>query len=115
MSNFRPAAGEGLFVELTADIVAAYVGKHVVPIAALRDLIADVHSALSATSTFLAAEVVVEKQKPAVSIRRSVQEDQLTCLECGNSFKSLKRHLMTHHSVTPEEYREKWDLQSDYP
>jgi predicted transcriptional regulator len=115
MSNLPNAAGDGLLVELTSDIVAAYVGNHVVPIAELRGLIADVHSALSATCTFVATEVVVEKQKPAVSIRKSIQDDQLTCLECGNPFKSLKRHLMTHHSVTPEEYREKWDLASDYP
>lgn len=58
---------------------------------------------------------VVEKQKPAISVRKSVQDDQITCLECGGSFKSLKRHLMTHHSLSPEEYREKWDLAVDYP
>ena len=115
MSNLPNATGESLFAELTSEIVAAYVGNHVVPMAELKGLIADVHSALSATSSFVAAEVVVEKQKPAVSIRKSIQEDQLTCLECGNSFKSLKRHLMTHHSVTPEEYRQKWDLADDYP
>jgi predicted transcriptional regulator len=58
---------------------------------------------------------VIEKQKPAVSVRKSVQDDQITCLECGGSFKSLKRHLTTHHSLSPEEYREKWDLPADYP
>jgi predicted transcriptional regulator len=115
MTTIPNAAGNSLLSELTSEIVAAYVGNHVVPIAELKGLIADVYSSLNATSTFVAEEVIVERQKPAVSIRKSIQEHQLTCLECGNSFKSLKRHLMTHHSVTPEEYREKWDLQSDYP
>jgi predicted transcriptional regulator len=106
---------ENLLVELTSDIVSAYVGNHVVPVSELRSLIADVHTALTSTSIPAAAEVIVEKQKPAVSVRKSLQEDQLTCLECGNGFKSLKRHLMTHHSLSPDQYREKWDLSSDYP
>jgi len=104
-----------LFVELTSNIVAAYVGNHVVPVSELHTLIADVHAAVSSTSVPAAVEVIAEKQKPAVSVRKSLQDDQLTCLECGNGFKSLKRHLMTHHSLTPDEYREKWDLSVDYP
>ena len=104
-----------LLVELTAEIVAAYVGNHVVPVGDLPSLIADVHSALFNTSAPQPVVALVEKQKPAVSVRKSVQDDQITCLECGGSFKSLKRHLMTHHSLTPEEYREKWDLAADYP
>ncbi len=104
-----------LLVELTAEIVAAYVGNHVVPVGDLPSLIADVHSALFNTSAPQPVVAQVEKQKPAVSVRKSVQDDQITCLECGGSFKSLKRHLMTHHSLTPEEYREKWDLAADYP
>ena len=106
---------QDLLVELTADIVAAYVSHHVVPVTELPGLIADVHTDLSGTSTPAAAVVTGEKQKPAVSVRKSVQDDQIICLECGGSFKSLKRHLTTHHSITPEEYREKWDLPVDYP
>lgn len=104
-----------LLAELTADIVAAYVSNHVVPVGELSNLISDVHSALSNTTTPMAPVPVVEKPKPAVSVRKSVQDDQITCLECGGSFKSLKRHLMTHHNLSPEEYREKWDLAADYP
>ena len=115
LKSVESATGDSLLTELTSEIVAAYVGNHVVPIAGLKGLITDVYSALNARSAFVATEVFLEKQKPAVSIRKSIQDDQLTCLECGISFKSLKRHLMTHHSVTPEEYREKWDLPSDYP
>ncbi|MCM2291868.1 MucR family transcriptional regulator [Allorhizobium sp. BGMRC 0089] len=104
-----------LLVELTADIVAAYVSNHVVPIGDISHLISDVHSALSNTSTTAPAAPALEKQKPAVSVRKSIQGEQIICLECGGSFKSLKRHLMTHHSLSPEEYREKWDLPADYP
>ncbi|MBB4065758.1 MucR family transcriptional regulator [Gellertiella hungarica] len=111
-------AGSGnqeLLVELTAEIVAAYVGNHVVPVADLPNLIADVHAALNSTHAPQPVAQPVEKQKPAVSVRKSVQDDQITCLECGGSFKSLKRHLMTHHSLSPEEYRDKWELPGDYP
>jgi predicted transcriptional regulator len=102
---------------LTADIVSAYVSNHVVPTGDLGSLIAEVHKALqgtSATSQFEATEVV-EKQKPAVNIRKSVSNEMITCLDCGSNFKSLKRHLMTHHSMSPEEYRAKWNLGPDYP
>lgn len=115
MDEHVHGAGRDLLVELTADIVAAYVGNHVVPVSELPSLIADVHGALSNTSTPAPTVSVIEKQKPAVAVRRSVQDDQIICLECGGAFKSLKRHLMTHHNLAPEEYREKWDLPVDYP
>ena len=109
------STSQELLVELTAEIVAAYVGNHVVQVADLPNLIADVHAALNNTNAPQPVAIQVEKQKPAVSVRKSVQDDQITCLECGGSFKSLKRHLMTHHTLSPEEYREKWDLPADYP
>ncbi|TCP77799.1 MULTISPECIES: MucR family transcriptional regulator [unclassified Rhizobium] len=104
-----------LLVKLTAKIVAAYVSKHVIPASELAVLIADVHTALNTTSVEVLPPAAAEKQKPAVSVRKSLQDDQITCLECGNGFKSLKRHLMTHHSISPDEYREKWALPADYP
>lgn len=115
MTESAYGQGHDLLVELTADIVAAYVSNHVVPVADLANLISDVHSALSNTSSPAPVVSVVEKQKPAVAVRKSVQDDQIICLECGGAFKSLKRHLMTHHNLGPEEYREKWDLPVDYP
>ncbi|PKA40310.1 MucR family transcriptional regulator [Rhizobium sullae] len=115
MTDTATGNGPELLVELTADIVAAYVSNHVVPVSDLANLISDVHTALSSTSAPQPAAATIEKQKPAVSVRKSVQDDQITCLECGGNFKSLKRHLMTHHSLSPEEYREKWDLPADYP
>ena len=118
MTEISDGNGSNLLVELTADIVAAYVSNHVVPVAELSTLIADVHSALNNTSQPVAvaeAPVQAEKPKPPVPIRKSVQSDYIICLEDGQKFKSLKRHLMTHYGMTPEEYREKWDLPADYP
>lgn len=104
-----------LLAELTAEIVSAYVSNNTMPVGELPGLIAEVHAALGGTVAPAPVVVAVEKPKPAVAVRKSVQDDQIICLECGGSFKSLKRHLMTHHSLSPEEYREKWDLPVDYP
>ena len=118
MSETTLGAGPDLLGELTADIVAAYVGNHVVPVSELPGLIADVHAALDNTRNPSAAAettAVAEKPKPPVPVKKSVQSDYIICLEDGQKFKSLKRHLMTHYGMTPEEYREKWDLPADYP
>jgi len=100
-------------VGLTADIVSAYVSKNAVPVAGLPELIASIHSSLSGVGH---AHVVEEaKQAPAVNPKRSVFPDYIICLEDGKKFKSLKRHLDVHYSMTPDEYRAKWGLKSDYP
>ncbi|TRC89077.1 MucR family transcriptional regulator [Mesorhizobium sp. WSM4303] len=101
------------FVSIAADIVAAYVANNPVPVAELPKLIGDIHAALQGISP-PAAEPVV-KLEPAVSIRKSVTPDYIICLEDGKKFKSLKRHLSTHYNISPEEYRAKWSLPSDYP
>ena len=105
--------GENL-MELTAEVVAAYVSNNSLPIADLPGLISDVYGALGRSS---APQPVAEaeKPKPAVSVKKSVTDDHIICLEDGKKFKSLKRHLMTHYGLSPEDYREKWDLPSDYP
>jgi len=115
MTEVASDKGHDLLVELTADIVAAYVSNHVVPVGDLGGLISDVHSALSSTSAPAPVAAVTEKPKPPVSIKKSIEDDYLICLEDGQKFKSLKRHLMTHYNMTPEEYREKWGLPADYP
>eukprot|EP00913_Durusdinium_trenchii_P021374 g20087.t1 len=115
MTDMALGKGPELLVELTADIVAAYVSNHVVPVGDLSHLIADVHSALSNTSTPVPVSATVEKPKPPVPIKKSIEDDYLICLEDGQKFKSLKRHLMTHYNMTPDEYREKWGLPADYP
>lgn len=101
-------------IELTADVVSAYVSNNPVPVAELPSLIAKVHSALQ-TQTAAPAEQAVEPQNPAVPIRKSVTADFIICLEDGKQFKSLKRHLTTHYGLTPDEYRAKWGLPPDYP
>jgi predicted transcriptional regulator len=115
MTDIALGKSPDLLVELTADIVAAYVSNHVVPVSDLSNLIADVHTALSNTSSPAPVVAAIEKPKPPVPIKKSIEDDYLICLEDGQKFKSLKRHLMTHYNMTPEEYREKWGLPADYP
>lgn len=101
-------------VELTADIVAAYVSNNTVVASDLPVLISDIHQALS-RATMNSTPVEREELRPAVAIKRSVTPDYIVCLEDGKKFKSLKRHLRTHYNLSPEEYREKWGLPHDYP
>lgn len=101
-------------VELTADIVSAYVSKNVIPGTEVPQLINDIHDALNKASA-RSAQPVREELKPAVPVKKSVTADYIVCLEDGKKFKSLKRHLRTHYNMSPEEYREKWGLPHDYP
>lgn len=101
-------------VELTAEIVSAYVSNNTVRREELAELISDVHAALVKAPTGT-AEPEPAPQEPAVSVRKSVSADFIVCLDCGKKFKSLKRHLRTDHSLTPQEYRAKWALKADYP
>jgi predicted transcriptional regulator len=101
------------FITLTADIVAAHVSNNSVAVNDLPTLIANVHMALSKLDTPTPPPVV--KQEPAVSIRTSIKPDYVVCLEDGKKLKMLKRHLMTHYQMTPDQYRAKWGLPNDYP
>jgi len=98
---------------LTADIVAAHVSNNSVAVNDLPNLIQNVHSALSTISGSAAA--VEAKPEPKVSIRSSIKPDYIVCLEDGKRLKMLKRHLMTHYNMTPDQYRQKWGLSADYP
>jgi predicted transcriptional regulator len=100
--------------DLTAAIVSAYVVKNSVRHSDLPNLIAEVHRALSSTHSGT-IEPEPEPLNPAVNPKRSVFPDYIVCLEDGKRFKSLKRHLRTHHEMSPEEYRQKWSLPADYP
>lgn len=104
---------EGL-VELTADIVSAYVSNNAVVAGDLPNLINETYDALSKAAA-KAAQPATEELNPAVPIKKSVTPDYIICLEDGKKFKSLKRHLRTHYNQSPEEYREKWGLPHDYP
>jgi predicted transcriptional regulator len=112
--NGASAPADNDLIDLSADIVCAYVSHNALSVADLPKLIADVHAALRGLKS-PAPAVAVEEQKPAVAVRKSVSPDYIICLEDGKKFKSLKRHLRTHYNLSPEEYREKWGLPPDYP
>ncbi|MGQ3024152.1 MAG: MucR family transcriptional regulator [Sphingopyxis sp.] len=99
-------------VTLTADIVAAHVSNNSVAISDIPLVIRSVHEALAGLGNAVEPEV---KQEPAVSIRSSVKPDYIVCLEDGKKLKMLRRHLMTHYNMTPDDYRAKWNLPKDYP
>jgi predicted transcriptional regulator len=100
-------------ITLTSDIVAAHVSNNSVSVDDLPLLITNVYGALSGLGQPVA---VVEKlPEPAVSIRASVKPDHIVCLEDGKKLKMLKRHLMTHYNLTPDQYRQRWSLPADYP
>src|SRR4051794_36091178 len=101
-------------IEMTADIVAAYVGANSVSAADLPSLIQSVHRALSGVATGADVAEAAPKE-PAVPIKKSITPDYLVCLEDGRKFKSLKRHLRTKYNMSPEDYRAKWSLAKDYP
>ncbi len=116
MSDSQMDNRQEMLMELTAEVVAAYVSNNSVPASELPALIADIHDALGRMGTVATVVApVVEKQKPAVNPKKSVHDDYIICLEDGKRFKSLKRHIMAHYGLTPEQYRDKWDLESNYP
>jgi predicted transcriptional regulator len=98
--------------KLTTEIVVAYVTRNTIAPADLRDLIGATARALG---TLGREEPEPAKPAPAVPVRRSIQDDHLTCLVCGKQQKTLRRHLDVAHQLTPEAYREQFGLRPDYP
>lgn len=111
MSQDNNDAAE-LLITLTADIVAAHVSNNSVAVSDVSQLIGNVHNALSGLAGGTTAVIAPE---PAVPVRGSVKKDYIICLEDGKKLKMLKRHLMTHYGMTPDDYRTKWGLPADYP
>jgi predicted transcriptional regulator len=101
-------------ITLTADIVSAHVSNNTIPATDLPQLIQGIHAALAGLGGAAPAPEA-PKQEPAVSIRQSIKPDYVVCLEDGKKLKMLKRHLMTHYQMTPDDYRRKWGLPADYP
>lgn len=101
-----------VLMTLTADIVAAHVSNNNVDVNDLSTLISNVHGTLITLSE---SEKKLALPEPAVPIKSSIKEDYIVCLEDGKKLKMLKRHLMTHYKMTPEDYRSRWGLPSDYP
>jgi predicted transcriptional regulator len=101
---------------LVTDIVSAYVSNNSVPSNEVPALIQNVYSALLNVETASAAPSITSEQpQPAVSIKKSITDEFIVCLEDGQKFKSMKRHLMTKFQMTPEQYRAKWGLPDNYP
>ncbi|BAV63817.1 MucR family transcriptional regulator [Sphingobium cloacae] len=107
------SAQNELLITLTSDIVAAHVSNNSVSVSDVASLIQNVHAALTGLSA--PAPAPEAKPEPAVSVRSSIKPDYIICLEDGKKLKMLKRHLMTHYQMTPEDYRAKWSLPADYP
>lgn len=107
-------SGNDNYIELTADIVAAYVSNNSVQAGDIPSLINQVHSALMRVSSGQ-SDTPTEPLKPAVPVKKSITPEHIVCLEDGKKFKSLKRHLRTQYNMTPEQYRDKWGLPADYP
>ncbi|MBB4633750.1 MucR family transcriptional regulator [Sphingosinicella soli] len=101
------------FLALTADIVSSHVTNNTVAVSDLPILIQNVYAALANLGGVVEAEK--PRQEPAVSVRSSIKPDFITCLEDGKKLKMLKRHLMVHFNLTPDQYRAKWNLPADYP
>jgi predicted transcriptional regulator len=102
-------------IQLTANIVSAFVSNNAVSSAEISALIGQVYSALMRVTSGVAVAAPAAPLKPAVPVKRSITPEYLVCLEDGRKFKSLKRHLRTQYRMTPDQYRAKWNLSADYP
>ena len=102
-------------VELTTRIVSAYVSNNSLVAGDIPALISEVHAALARTAKPADSVTPRPELKPAIAIKKSVTPDHIICLECGKPSKSLKRHLRTSYDLSPEQYRERWELPHDYP
>ena len=100
---------------LTGEIVSAYVSKNTIPASEIPALISSVYQSLTTLGSSPAAVVAPEELRPAVPVKKSVTPDYIVCLEDGKKLKMLKRHLNSSYGLTPNEYRAKWGLPSDYP
>jgi predicted transcriptional regulator len=102
---------DNVLLGLAAQIVSAHVSNNAVEAGDLPKLINDVHRALATAG----APAAPPRDEPAVPVRQSVKPDHLVCLECGKHFSMLRRHLANDHQLTPDEYRQKWELPRNYP
>jgi predicted transcriptional regulator len=108
------SAGDHL-VDLTVSLVSSYVGRNQVPLQELPGIIKMFHGALAQAAGLGAAAAADAERKPAVSVKKSVSDEYIVCLEDGKKLTMLKRYLRTHYNMSPEEYKKKWDLPHDYP
>ncbi len=114
MSEQTSAPSHGHILRLVTDVISNYLKKNPVAAAELPGVISSVYEALSGPQT-AAAPAPEQRPEPAVPVKRSVTPDFIVCLEDGKKLKMLKRHLATAYGLTPEEYRQRWNLPADYP
>jgi predicted transcriptional regulator len=112
--SVNAAAVDSDLIDLSAEIVSAYVSHNALSVTDLPKLIGEVHAALRGLRGLSVPEPA-EELRPAVPLKKSISADYIVCLEDGKKFKSLKRHLRTHYNLSPEQYRERWGLPADYP
>ncbi len=108
MPDDKPTAE---LLEYTTRIVAAHVASNPIAVTDVPGLIATVHQALAA----LGPEEAAPRPEPVVPIKQSVKPEYIVCLDDGKKLKMLKRHLRTAYNMTPDDYRKRWGLPSDYP
>lgn len=111
-SSITPPEREEI-LRMTADITAAYASNNEIGNSELVEVIKSVYTSL--TNLDVEQEPEQPQQKPAVPIKKSIQDDYLICLEDGKQLKMLKRYLRSNYDMTPDEYRAKWNLPADYP
>ena len=102
-------------LRLSTDVVASYVSNNTVSASSIPDLIRAVHDSLASIGKAEPVTAPAEKQRPAVPVSKSIQEDYIVCLEDGKRLKMLKRYLRSKYDMSPDDYRRKWGLPSDYP
>ena len=113
-TSMTDSTAGGSFIELTAEIVSAYVSNNTVAAAEIPGLINQVHAALTRVSG-KSGDAPSEPLRPAVSVKKSITPEYIVCLEDGKKLKMLKRYLRTRYGLTPDAYRAKWNLPADYP
>ena len=114
MSKEQIDERDSLILEMTTDLVCAFLSKNPIHVSELQVLIENVYTTLHGLDTSK-GRISAAHMRPPVSIKKSIGQDYIICLEDGKKFKSLKRHLQSRYNMTPEEYRTKWGLPADYP
>ncbi len=113
--DLRGQSAAGGYIDIVADLVAAYVSNNSMRASDLPDFITSIHASIQALAKGEVDVAPAAPPTPAVPIKKSLSQDHIICLEDGKKFRSLKRHLGTVYNMTPDEYRAKWGLPKDYP
>lgn len=111
--NALPEIDREELLRMTTEIVSSYLSHNSMPAESVPDLIKSVHSTMNSVS--LSQDKAEQKAKPAVAVSKSIADEHIVCLEDGKKLKMLKRYLRSQYNMSPEEYRQKWNLPADYP